>query len=69
MPVTGDAAAPRENLSTRVARLALYRWWQRAIVGPIDHEAVVERIVADSGWSPHYAFMTMMSAGIAVLGL
>ena len=27
------------------------------------------RIVEESGWSPRYAFMTMMSAGIAVLGL
>ncbi|WP_267395773.1 DUF389 domain-containing protein [Sphingomonas sp. GC_Shp_1] len=35
----------------------------------IDHEEVVDRIIADSGWSPRYAFMTMMSAGIAVLGL
>ena len=27
------------------------------------------RIVEESGWSPRFAFMTMMSAGIAVLGL
>jgi uncharacterized hydrophobic protein (TIGR00271 family) len=47
----------------------LYRWWRSAVVGSVEHERVVERIVADSGWSPRYAFMTMMSAGIAVLGL
>lgn len=35
----------------------------------VDHERVVERIVDESGWSGRYAFMTMMSAGIAVLGL
>ncbi len=29
----------------------------------------MERIVGESGWSGRYAFMTMMSAGIAVLGL
>ncbi len=52
-----------------MARLALYRWWRRAIVGRVDHEAVVARIVEESGWSPRFAFMTMMSAGIAVLGL
>lgn len=51
------------------ARLALYRWWRQSIVGRVDHEAVVARIVEESGWSPRYAFMTMMSAGIAVLGL
>jgi uncharacterized hydrophobic protein (TIGR00271 family) len=35
----------------------------------VDHESVIARIVEESGWSPRYAFMTMMSAGIAVLGL
>ncbi|WP_409929064.1 DUF389 domain-containing protein [Sphingomonas sp. BAUL-RG-20F-R05-02] len=64
-----DAAAIDGDLSPRLAQLALYRWWRRAIVADIDHEAVVARIVEDSGWSPRFAFMTMMSAGIAVLGL
>ncbi|WP_267397004.1 DUF389 domain-containing protein [Sphingomonas sp. GC_Shp_1] len=64
-----DAAAPESQVNERLARLALYRWWRRAIVAPIDHEAVVARIVGESGWSPRFAFMTMMSAGIAVLGL
>ncbi|MEO5866568.1 MAG: TIGR00341 family protein, partial [Sphingomonas sp.] len=47
----------------------LYRWWRRAVVGSVDQGPVAERIAADSGWSARYAFMTMMSAGIAVLGL
>jgi uncharacterized hydrophobic protein (TIGR00271 family) len=64
-----DAAVGQNPLDARLGRLALYRWWRCAIVGPIDHQEVVARIVADSGWSPRYAFMTMMSAGIAVLGL
>ncbi|MGN6124555.1 MAG: DUF389 domain-containing protein, partial [Sphingomonas oligoaromativorans] len=50
-------------------RVPLYRWWRSHIVRSIDHPAVVEKIVAESGWSPRYLFMTMMSAGIAVLGL
>lgn len=50
-------------------RVPLYRWWRLSIVGTIDHEKVVTQVVEDSGWSPRYAFMTMMSAGIAVLGL
>lgn len=58
-----------KQMNARLGRLALYRWWRRSVVGPIDHEAVVTRIVEESGWSPRYAFMTMMSAGIAVLGL
>lgn len=47
----------------------LYRWWRLVLVRSVDHSKVIERIVEDSGWSPRYAFMTMMSAGIAVLGL
>lgn len=39
------------------------------VVQPIAHEEVVERIIEESGWSGRYAFMTTMSAGIAVLGL
>jgi uncharacterized hydrophobic protein (TIGR00271 family) len=35
----------------------------------VDHEAVLTQVMGQSGWSPHYAFMTVMSAGIAVLGL
>lgn len=57
------------RINAGLAQLALYRWWRRNVVGPIDHEAVVARIVDESGWSPRYAFMIMMSAGIAVLGL
>ena len=64
-----DIAAARSDLSNRLARLALYRWWRRSVVGRVDHETVIARIVEESGWSPRYAFMTMMSAGIAVLGL
>jgi len=47
----------------------LYRWWRRSIVAPIDHQAVFARIIEESGSSPRYIFMIMMSAGIAVLGL
>jgi uncharacterized hydrophobic protein (TIGR00271 family) len=57
------------RLIAELDRLALYRWWRSHVVGPIDHEAVVARIIEESGWSPRYAFMTMMSAGIAMLGL
>ncbi|RYD62391.1 MAG: DUF389 domain-containing protein, partial [Sphingomonadales bacterium] len=48
---------------------ALYRWWRLMVVNSVDHPKVMERIVSDSGFSARYAFMTMMSAGIAVLGL
>jgi hypothetical protein len=63
-----DIAAVGDDLAERLERISLYRWWRRAVVGRVDHEAVVGRIFEESGWSPRYAFMTMMSAGIAVLG-
>ena len=59
----------RPSDSKRWDHLPIYSWWRHSIVGSVDHEKVVARIVEDSGWSPRYAFMTMMSAGIAVLGL
>jgi uncharacterized hydrophobic protein (TIGR00271 family) len=67
-------ASPRleplpDQSDSRFNRFALYRWWHRSIVAPIDHTAVFARIIEDSGSSPRYIFMIMMSAGIAVLGL
>ena len=52
-----------------LAGWSLYRWWQTHVVGSVDQERAVARIVEESGWSPRYIFMTMMSAGIAMLGL
>lgn len=63
------ATSPDGVIHERLEHVALYRWWRRAIVARVDHEAVMARIVDDSGWTPRYAFMVMMSAGIAVLGL
>lgn len=59
------AAEPQQQF----APFHLYRWWHRKFVDNVDHEGVIARIVEDSGWSARYIFMTMMSAGIAVLGL
>lgn len=44
-------------------------WWQRAVVANVDHERVIARVEEESGWTARYLFMTLMSAGIAVLGL
>ena len=44
-------------------------WWNEQVVASIEHRAVVEKVHEDSGWSSHFAFMTIMSAGIAILGL
>jgi uncharacterized hydrophobic protein (TIGR00271 family) len=44
-------------------------WWDEHVRGTVDHVDVVHRVQEDGGWSAHFAFMTIMSAGIAVLGL
>ncbi|WNO53745.1 DUF389 domain-containing protein [Stakelama saccharophila] len=44
-------------------------WWHDHIVATVDHVRVLDRVRGESGWSGRYAFMTLMSAGIAVLGL
>jgi len=49
--------------------LGLRLWWRQTVIESVDHQAVMASIAQESGWSPRYAFMTLMSAGIAVLGL
>ncbi len=47
----------------------LQRWWRRDVVGDIAHAEIAARIDEDADWSLRYAFMILMSAGIAILGL
>ena len=51
-----------------IAWRAMRRWWH-GVRREIDQERVIEKVQADSGFTPRYAFMTAMSAGIAILGL
>lgn len=44
-------------------------WWREAVVEDVDQDAVIESIRGETMFTSHYVFMTMMSAGIAVLGL
>ncbi|PCD02333.1 hypothetical protein COC42_12910 [Sphingomonas spermidinifaciens] len=48
---------------------ALQRWWRVHVRRDVDHEAVLAAVRDDAGWNGRYAFMILMSAGIAVLGL
>lgn len=50
------------------SRPTIVRWWQNEVRG-IDYQDVIERVREDAGWSPHFAVMTLLSAGIAILGL
>jgi len=45
------------------------RWWRIAVIGPIDHAGIVKDLNDNADWSLRYLFMTLMSAGIAILGL
>ena len=68
--MTSDVSqGAQPNARARWNRLPLYRWWRTSIVRSVNHKIVLARVIEDSGWSPRYVFMTMMSAGIAVLGL
>lgn len=44
-------------------------WWQRSVVGTVNHAAVIDQRREDSDLSARYLFMLSMSAGIAILGL
>lgn len=45
------------------------RWWRVVVCSGVDQQAVIESVKEDSDFKPRYAFMTCMSAGIAILGL
>ena len=51
------------------AFVPLRRWWLDHVVRDVDHTAVIAKIAGESSTSPRYLFMTMMSAGIAILGM
>jgi uncharacterized hydrophobic protein (TIGR00271 family) len=58
------------NREDRLRRLCSVRnVWRGAFAGDVDHQDIMARINAESGWSPRYLFMILMSAGISVLGL
>ncbi|WP_448587008.1 DUF389 domain-containing protein [Thermaurantiacus sp.] len=65
----------RQPVNSPPARL--YRLVDRAFAAlrrpqaivEIDHPVILARVKAEAGWSHRYAFMVLMSAGIAILGL
>ncbi|NML07386.1 DUF389 domain-containing protein [Sphingomonas sp. G-3-2-10] len=57
------------NASIDTDRFPLWRWWRRTIVRTVDHVGVMEKVRNDGHWSGRYAFMILMSGGIAMLGL
>ncbi|MCW2367967.1 DUF389 domain-containing protein [Sphingobium sp. B11D3D] len=57
------------NKTYAVSRNPLWVSWRERSIATVDHDAILRRIVEESGWSPRYVFMTVISAGIAILGL
>lgn len=47
----------------------LVTWWRSRVIASVDHVDVIEKVRDEAGLTGRYAFMTLMSAGIAVLGL
>ncbi len=59
------------SLGQFVARVTgpLGSWWRGSVIPSIEHRAVIAKVDDEAGLTPRYAFMILMSAGIAVLGL
>ncbi|MEZ5708537.1 MAG: DUF389 domain-containing protein [Blastomonas sp.] len=69
--VGGDSgkAIPKSGASSFAEVVAALRHWWANTTRDIDHLAVIEKVRAESGFTPRYVFMICMSAGIAILGL
>jgi uncharacterized hydrophobic protein (TIGR00271 family) len=59
------------SLGRFAARVAgpLGGWWRGTVIPSIEHRAVIAKVDDEASLTPRYAFMILMSAGIAVLGL
>lgn len=59
------------SLGQQAAKVAgpLGSWWRGSVIPSIEHRAVIAKVDDEAGLTPRYAFMILMSAGIAVLGL
>lgn len=62
---TAATAASRDQWM----RGPIHQWWQAHVIATVDHAHVIGKIFSENGWTPHFLFMTLMAAGIAVLGL
>lgn len=49
--------------------MSFSRWWTDHVVASVDQRAVVDKVQDEAGLTSHFAVMTLLSAGIAVLGL
>ncbi|MBT8427574.1 MAG: DUF389 domain-containing protein, partial [Erythrobacter sp.] len=76
---TQSASPSSTEQSERVARWVyspigrsiapLRRYWRDKIISDVDHKAVVAKVALECPATARYFLMTLMSAGIAILGL
>ncbi len=58
-----------DKIDNDPGHLLLPHLWHRSFSRDVDHRAVLARVQAECGWSLRYVFLTLMAAGVAVLGL
>ncbi|QZD91065.1 TIGR00341 family protein [Qipengyuania aurantiaca] len=79
MTATTTADLPADEEAERAARWVFSpvgraiapfrRYWRDHVRAGVDHKEVVAKIATECPTTPRYMLMTMMSAGIAILGL
>ncbi|WOK37659.1 DUF389 domain-containing protein [Sphingomonas sp. C3-2] len=62
-----DAARPSPRSGD--LPMLIRRWWRINVIKSVEHEEILAKVREEAGWDARYAFMILMSAGIAVLGL
>ena len=76
MSETANPVATEDRKKRPISKFTILRafvemreWWREEVVGQTDHAATIARVRGESLLTSRYVFMTMMSAGIAILGL
>jgi uncharacterized hydrophobic protein (TIGR00271 family) len=64
-----DRRAPLSRITVLRALVEIQAWWREMIVGQTDHAQTIKLVRDESLLTSRYIFMTLMSAGIAILGL
>lgn len=63
------SALPSSRATALTSAHGLWRRWRARLLAPVEHDAVIANVSDGGGLTPRYAFMAVMSCGIAILGL
>lgn len=58
-----------QDMAPRSRRGRFRRWWRINVIGSVDHDAVLRQVAEESGWSPRYGLMIVLSMALSLLGL